>query len=80
MGCYIPHQANLRIIDSAAKRLHAPTDKVIVNVDKYGNTSCASIPLAFDEAVQDGRIKSGDIVVCVGFGAGLTWGSCVIQW
>ncbi|NCO32520.1 MAG: 3-oxoacyl-ACP synthase [Armatimonadetes bacterium CG2_30_59_28] len=80
VGCYIPHQANLRIIDSAAKRLHAPTDKVIVNVDKYGNTSCASIPLAFDEAVQDGRIKSGDIVVCVGFGAGLTWGSCVIQW
>lgn len=80
VGCFIPHQANMRIIDSAAKRLGVPMEKVIVNVDRYGNTSSASIPIAFDEAVADGRINRGDIVVCVGFGAGLTWGTCVLRW
>jgi len=80
VGCFIPHQANFRIIDSAAKRLHVPMEKVMVNVHKYGNTSCASIPLAFDEAVAEGKIRPGDVVVCVGFGAGLTWGSCVVRW
>ncbi len=76
----IPHQANIRIIQSAAKRLKMPMDKVMVNVDKYGNTSSASIPIALREAIDAGRIKDGDIIVAVGFGAGLTWASCVIKW
>lgn len=76
----IPHQANIRIIQSAAKRLKLPMDKVIVNVDRYGNTSSASIPIALREAIDAGRVKDGDIIVAVGFGAGLTWASCVIKW
>ncbi|BAF59926.1 3-oxoacyl-(acyl-carrier-protein) synthase III [Pelotomaculum thermopropionicum SI] len=77
---FIPHQANIRIIDSAAKRLGLPMDKVLVNVDRYGNTSTASIPLALEEAWRGGRIKKGDNIVMVGFGAGLTWGAMVIRW
>lgn len=77
---FIPHQANIRIIESAAKRLNLPMDKVLVNLDRYGNTSTASIPLALTEAVQSGRIKQGDHIVMVGFGAGLTWGATVIKW
>ncbi|TEB05519.1 3-oxoacyl-(acyl-carrier-protein) synthase 3 protein 1 [Pelotomaculum schinkii] len=77
---FIPHQANIRIIESAAKRLNLSMDKVLVNLDRYGNTSTASIPLALTEAVQDGRIKQGDHIVMVGFGAGLTWGATVIKW
>lgn len=80
VDCLIPHQANIRIIQSAAKRLKLPMEKVIVNVDKYGNTSAASIPIALNEAVDSGKIKNGDVVVLVGFGAGLTWASCVIKW
>ncbi|SMC67244.1 beta-ketoacyl-ACP synthase III [Sporomusa malonica] len=80
VDCLIPHQANIRIIQSAAKRLKLPLDKVMVNVDKYGNTSAASIPIALDEAVHSGKIKQGDTVVLVGFGAGLTWASAVIKW
>ena len=76
----IPHQANMRIIQSAAKRLKMPMEKVIVNLDKYGNTSSASIPLALEEAVRDGRIKKGDVVLMVGFGAGLTWASIAFRW
>jgi len=76
----IPHQANTRIIDAAVKRLGISPDKVIVNLDRYGNMSSASIPVALDEAIQKGLIKKGDHVVMVGFGAGLTWGSCVIKW
>lgn len=76
----VPHQANIRIIQSAAKRLGLSMDKVIVNVDKYGNTSAASIPIALDEAVRSGRIKNGDILVLVGFGGGLTWAASVIKW
>ncbi|MFO7819018.1 MAG: beta-ketoacyl-ACP synthase III [Halanaerobacter sp.] len=76
----IPHQANTRIIDAAAKRLDLSRDQIYVNVDKYGNTSAASIPLALDEAVKDGEIEQGDIIVLVGFGAGLTWGATVIEW
>ncbi len=76
----IPHQANIRIIQSAAKRLKLPMEKVIVNVDRYGNTSSASIPIALREAIDDGRVKDGDVIVAVGFGAGLTWASCVIKW
>lgn len=76
----IPHQANIRIIQSAAKRLKLSMDKVIVNVDRYGNTSAASIPLALDEAYRAGKLKEGDLIVLVGFGAGLTWASSVIKW
>ena len=76
----VPHQANIRIIQSAAKRLAMPMEKVYVNVDRYGNTSAASVPLALDEAVRAGRVKNGDVVVLVGFGGGLTWASCVVRW
>lgn len=76
----VPHQANIRIINSAAKKLKLPMEKVHVNLEKYGNMSAASIPVALDEANRDGKIKSGDNVVLVGFGAGLTWGACVIKW
>lgn len=80
VDCLVPHQANIRIIQSAAKRLKLPMEKVMVNVDKYGNTSSGSIPIALNEALQDGKIKKNDIVVLVGFGAGLTWASCVMKW
>lgn len=80
IDCLIPHQANNRIIQSAAKRLKAPMEKVMVNVDKYGNTSAASIPIAMVEALETGKLKKDDIVVLVGFGAGLTWASCVMKW
>ncbi|AGB41366.1 3-oxoacyl-(acyl-carrier-protein) synthase III [Halobacteroides halobius DSM 5150] len=76
----IPHQANIRIIDSAAKRLRLDKEQIYVNLDKYGNTSAASIPLALDEAAKKNKIKQGDIVVLVGFGAGLTWGATVLEW
>lgn len=76
----IPHQANIRIIQSAAKRLKMPMEKVIVNVERYGNTSAASIPLAMDEAYRAGKLKEGDLLVIVGFGAGLTWAASVIKW
>ncbi len=76
----IPHQANSRIIDKAAERMGLPKDKVIVNLDRFGNTSAASIPLALDEAVQSGRIQPGHLLVFVGFGAGLTWGANVVRW
>lgn len=78
--CLVPHQANMRIIQSAAKRLGLPMDKVIVNLDKYGNTSAASIPLALDEGIKSGRIKNGDVIALVGFGGGLTWGATIIKW
>ncbi len=76
----VPHQANLRIIDAAARGLKMPLDKMIINLDRYGNTSTASIPLATVEAVEGGRIKPGDKLVFVGFGAGLTWGALAVQW
>ncbi|MCS1351366.1 beta-ketoacyl-ACP synthase III [Mechercharimyces sp. CAU 1602] len=76
----VPHQANIRIIESAAKRLGLSRDTFIVNLDRYGNMSSASIPIALDEAVRSGRIQVGDQLVLVGFGGGLTWGACVLQW
>ncbi len=76
----VPHQANIRIIDAAAKRLELDKEQIHVNLDKYGNTSAASIPLALDEAVAENKIAPGDIVVLVGFGGGLTWGATVIEW
>ncbi len=75
-----PHQANLRIITSAAKRLKCPMDKVWVNVDKYANTSAACIPIALTEAQAAGKLHKGDKIVLVGFGAGLTWGSVALKW
>ena len=77
---FIPHQANVRIIDAAAKRLELPEEKVFVNVQKYGNTSAGSIPLAMDEAYRSGRLKKGNVVVLVGFGAGLTWAAAALRW
>jgi len=76
----IPHQANTRIIKSAARLLGIPLDRFFINVDRYGNTSAASIPIALCEAVEDGRIKDGDNVVLVGFGGGLSWAAMAIQW
>ncbi len=76
----IPHQANTRIISAAAKKLKLPMEKVYVNLESYGNMSAASIPVALDEAVRKNKIHDDDIVVLVGFGGGLTWGSCVIKW
>lgn len=77
---FIPHQANLRIILSAAKELRLPMERVFVNVEKYGNTSAASIPIAFCEAIEQERLKPGDHLVLVGFGAGLTWAAAVVKW
>ena len=76
----IPHQANIRIIDKAAERMGLAREKVVVNLDRYGNTSAASIPLALDEAVKAGRVPPGSLLVLVGFGAGLTWGANVLRW
>lgn len=76
----VPHQANKRIIETAARRLKMPMDRFVVNLERYGNTSTASIPLATYDAIQDGRIQSGDQIVFVGFGAGLTWGAVFAQW
>ncbi|PHS32051.1 MAG: 3-oxoacyl-ACP synthase [Alkaliphilus sp.] len=76
----IPHQANIRIIEAAAKRLELPMDKVYVNLDKYGNMSAASVPVALDEASKKGLLKKNDIVVLVAFGGGLTWASTVVRW
>ena len=76
----IPHQANRRIIDAAAKYLDMPEDKVIVNIEEYGNTSAASIPIALSEAVESGKIKAGDVIVFVGFGGGLSWGAVTWRW
>jgi 3-oxoacyl-[acyl-carrier-protein] synthase-3 len=77
---FIPHQANVRIIEAAAKRLGLPKEKVLVNVDRYGNTSTASMPIALAEAVRCGKIKKGDHILMVGFGAGLTWAAAVLKW
>ena len=76
---FIPHQANVRIIQAVAKRLELPEEKVILSMDIHGNTSAASIPLAFDRAVQDGRIKEGDTILMQSFGAGFTWGSVLLE-
>ena len=77
---YVPHQANKRIIDHASRKLGIPEEKVVVNVDKYGNTSSGSIPLALADAAADGRLREGELVLMTGMGAGLTWGSALIEW
>lgn len=76
----VPHQANIRIIQSALERLNLPEDKCLINVDRYGNMSAASIPVALAEAVEEGRVSEGDRLVLVGFGGGLTWGASVLVW
>lgn len=76
----VPHQANLRIIDAARKRFDLPEERVIVNIERYGNMSSASIPVALEEAIQSGRLKKGDLVAMVGFGAGLTWGAAIMRY
>jgi 3-oxoacyl-[acyl-carrier-protein] synthase-3 len=80
LSLLIPHQANLRIISAIAKRLDLPMDKVVVNLDKYGNTSSASIPIALDDAVRGGRIRNGDYILLEAFGSGLTWASALLRW
>lgn len=77
---WVPHQANFRIIDAAARRIGLPIERVAVNIDEYGNTSSASIPIALEEAVRNGRVKSGDNVLLAGFGSGLTWGATLLKW
>jgi 3-oxoacyl-[acyl-carrier-protein] synthase-3 len=77
---FVPHQANLRIIEAARQRLDIPTERTIVNIDRYGNTSAASIPLALSEAADDGRLATGDRVLLSGFGAGMSWASAVLTW
>jgi 3-oxoacyl-[acyl-carrier-protein] synthase-3 len=76
----IPHQANRRIVDAVADRLGATQEQLFVNLHKYGNTSAASVAIALDEAVKSGRVQSGDLILMVVFGAGLTWGAAVIEW
>jgi 3-oxoacyl-[acyl-carrier-protein] synthase III len=77
---YIPHQANMRIMDHATQKLGIPRERMVVNVDRYGNTSSGSIPLALADAQEEGRLKKGDLVLMTGMGAGLTWGSALMKW
>jgi 3-oxoacyl-[acyl-carrier-protein] synthase-3 len=77
---YVPHQANVRIIEHARKKLGIPEEKVVIDVDRYGNTSSGSIPLALADAREDGRLQAGKLVLMTGMGAGLTWGSGLIEW
>ena len=77
---WVPHQANYRIIDAAARRIGLPIERVAINIDEYGNTSSASIPIALEEAVRNGRVKTGDHVLLAGFGSGLTWGATLLKW
>jgi 3-oxoacyl-[acyl-carrier-protein] synthase-3 len=77
---FIPHQANERIVRALAERLHFPAERLVLNIEKCGNTSAASIPLALDEAVRAGRVQPGMTLLLAAFGAGLTWGSAVLTW
>ena len=77
---YVPHQANVRIIDHAVKKLGVAQERTVINVEKYGNTSSGSIPLALADAAEDGRLQPGKLVLLTGMGAGLTWGSALINW
>ena len=80
IGLLIPHQANLRIIQATAKRLGLPLERVMINLDRYGNTSAASVPMALDEALRTGKVRDGDYVLLEAFGGGLTWASALIKW
>jgi 3-oxoacyl-[acyl-carrier-protein] synthase-3 len=76
----IPHQVNVRILEAAARRLELTMEKIYMNIDRYGNTSAASVPIALDEAVRAGKLEPGDPVVLVAFGGGLTWAACSLRW
>ena len=76
----VPHQANKRIIDATAKQLGLAEDKVLMNIERYGNTTAGSIPIALTEAWQDGKVKPGNLIVLAAFGSGFTWGSAIIRW
>ncbi len=80
VACFVPHQANLRIIDAVAERLNLPKEKIFINLQKYGNTSAASCAIALCEAVAAGKFKKGDKIVLSTFGSGLVWGAMVIEW
>ena len=80
VNVFVPHQANIRILKAVAQRLKFPIEKTVVNLDRFGNTSAASIPLALDEAVRTGKIHTGSLVLLAAFGAGLTWASALIRW
>lgn len=80
INCFIPHQANLRILESAATKLGIPMERTYSNLERYGNTSAASIPIALSEAADEGRLESGDLVLLSGFGAGMTWSTVVLRW
>jgi len=80
LGLIVPHQVNARIIESALERADIPSAKVVMNIDEYGNTSAATVPMALDEAVRGGRIEKGKLVVFVAFGAGLTWAASLVRW
>ena len=80
VSLFIPHQANKRIIDAAAERCNIPKDRVLINIDKFGNTTAGTIPIALDEAVNSGRIQEGEYVLLSAFGAGFTWGSILMRW
>ena len=80
MDLLVAHQANIRIIDSTAKKLGLPQEKVFYNIAKYGNTSAASVPIALDEALQEGRINKGSLILMTAFGSGLTWASALMRW
>jgi 3-oxoacyl-[acyl-carrier-protein] synthase-3 len=80
LACIIPHQANLRIIEAVADRMHVPIERFVVNLDRFGNTSAAAVAIALDEANRTERMKLGDYVLLIVFGGGLTWASSVVQW
>jgi 3-oxoacyl-[acyl-carrier-protein] synthase-3 len=80
LGCFIPHQANLRIITATADRLGMPRDRVIINIEKYGNTSAGTIPLAMETAVEEGKLKKGDLVLMAAVGAGFSVGAVLLRW
>jgi 3-oxoacyl-[acyl-carrier-protein] synthase-3 len=80
LKCIIPHQANRRIVDAVGERLNATPEQLFINLDKYGNTSAASVAIALDEVVRTGKVQRGDLILMVAFGAGLTWGAAIIEW
>jgi 3-oxoacyl-[acyl-carrier-protein] synthase-3 len=80
LGCFIPHQANKRIILATAERLKMPEDRVIINIEKYGNTSSGTIPLAMETAIEEGKLKKGDLVLLGAMGAGFTVGAALLRW
>jgi len=80
ISLFIPHQANIRIINALSKRMNIPLERVWINIEKYGNTSSASVPIALDEAVKAGKVKDGDIIAMTAFGGGLTYGTAIYKW